>query len=76
MLDCIDRLHQYSFASHFAETAQSETGEEWETTISSFYQLLGEAAQQHLFIFESSNTIDFPLTSMTNVPPTTTGPLS
>ncbi|XP_040906318.1 ryanodine receptor 2 [Toxotes jaculatrix] len=40
VLDCIDHLHQYSNASHFAEAAQSETGEEWETILNSFYELL------------------------------------
>lgn len=42
VLDCIDRLHQYSSASHFAEAAQSDTGEEWETILNRFYELLGE----------------------------------
>ncbi|XP_044070697.1 ryanodine receptor 2 isoform X3 [Siniperca chuatsi] len=40
VLDCIDRLHQYSNASHFAEAAQSDTGEEWETILNRFYELL------------------------------------
>ncbi|XP_041802824.1 ryanodine receptor 2-like [Chelmon rostratus] len=40
VLDCIDRLHQYSSASHFAEAAQSDTGEEWETILNRFYELL------------------------------------
>ncbi|XP_071766090.2 ryanodine receptor 2-like [Centroberyx gerrardi] len=40
VLDCIDRLHQYSRASHFAEAAQSDTGEEWENILNSFYELL------------------------------------
>lgn len=42
VLDCIDRLHQYSSASHFAECAQSDTGEEWGTILNRFYELLGE----------------------------------
>ncbi|XP_047191096.1 ryanodine receptor 2-like isoform X3 [Scophthalmus maximus] len=33
VLDCIDRLHQYA-------AAQSETGEEWETILHRFYELL------------------------------------
>lgn len=41
VLDCIDRLHQCS-ASHFAEAAQSDTGEEWEIILNCFYELLGE----------------------------------
>ncbi|XP_039477547.1 ryanodine receptor 2 [Oreochromis aureus] len=40
VLDCIDRLHQYSSASHFAEAVQSDTGEEWETIVNHFYELL------------------------------------
>ncbi|KAL7383245.1 hypothetical protein ABVT39_007231, partial [Epinephelus coioides] len=40
VLDCIDRLHQYSSGSHFAEAAQSDTGEEWETILNRFYELL------------------------------------
>lgn len=43
VLDCIDRLHQYSSASHFAEAVQSDTGEEWETIVNHFYELLGES---------------------------------
>ncbi|XP_062257090.1 ryanodine receptor 2 [Platichthys flesus] len=40
VLDCIDRLHQYSSASDFAESAQGEMGEEWETILNRFYELL------------------------------------
>uniref|UniRef100_A0A3P8S6G8 Ryanodine receptor 2 n=1 Tax=Amphiprion percula TaxID=161767 RepID=A0A3P8S6G8_AMPPE len=40
VVDCIDRLHQYSSTSHFAEAPQSDTGEEWETILSHFYELL------------------------------------
>ncbi|CAJ1067174.1 ryanodine receptor 2 [Xyrichtys novacula] len=40
VLDCIDHLHQYSSASHFAEAAQIDTGEEWETLLNCFYELL------------------------------------
>lgn len=42
VLDCIDRLHQFTSASHFAEAVQSDTGEEWETILNRFYELLGE----------------------------------
>ena len=42
VLDCVDHLHQYSSASHFAEAAHSDTGEEWETILNRFYELLGE----------------------------------
>ncbi|XP_041645474.1 ryanodine receptor 2 [Cheilinus undulatus] len=40
VLDCIDHLHQYSSASHFAEAVQVDSGEEWETILNSFYELL------------------------------------
>ncbi|XP_029031557.1 ryanodine receptor 2 isoform X4 [Betta splendens] len=40
VLDCIDRLHQYSNASHVPEVAQSEMGEEWETILNLLYELL------------------------------------
>uniref|UniRef100_A0A3Q3K423 Ryanodine receptor 2b (cardiac) n=1 Tax=Monopterus albus TaxID=43700 RepID=A0A3Q3K423_MONAL len=40
VLDCIDHLHQYSSALHLAEAAQSEIGEEWETILNCFYELL------------------------------------
>ncbi|KAM9345211.1 ryanodine receptor 2-like [Symphorus nematophorus] len=40
VLDCIDRLHQYNSASHFAEATQSDTAEEWETILNRFYELL------------------------------------
>ncbi|XP_034536962.1 ryanodine receptor 2 [Notolabrus celidotus] len=40
VLDCIDRLHQYSSASHFAEASQIDAGEEWETILHCFYELL------------------------------------
>ncbi|KAM4591284.1 ryanodine receptor 2 isoform 1-T1 [Odontesthes bonariensis] len=40
VLDCIDHLHQYSSASHFAEAAQSDAGEGWEAILNRFYELL------------------------------------
>ncbi|XP_041921605.1 ryanodine receptor 2 isoform X1 [Alosa sapidissima] len=39
-LDCIDRLHAYGSAAHFAEVAGRETGEEWESLLNSLYELL------------------------------------
>ena len=42
VLDCIDRLQQYSSASQFAEAVQGDTGEEWETILNCFYELLGK----------------------------------
>lgn len=42
VLDCIDHLHQYSSAAHFAEAAGKEAGDTWEAILSSFYELLGK----------------------------------
>lgn len=42
VLDCIDRLQQYSSASQFAEAAQGDTGEQWETILNCLYELLGK----------------------------------
>ncbi|KAM7408499.1 hypothetical protein PAMA_002295 [Pampus argenteus] len=39
VLDCIDRLQQYSSASQFAEATRGDTGE-WETILNRFYELL------------------------------------
>ncbi|KAL2083644.1 hypothetical protein ACEWY4_021417 [Coilia grayii] len=39
-LDCIDRLHSYGSAAHFAEVAGKEAGEEWESLLNSLYELL------------------------------------
>ncbi|KAM9848015.1 LOW QUALITY PROTEIN: ryanodine receptor 2-like [Aulostomus maculatus] len=40
VLDSIDRLHQYNSASHFSEAIQNDIGEEWETILDRFYELL------------------------------------
>uniref|UniRef100_A0A671YWR5 Ryanodine receptor 2 n=1 Tax=Sparus aurata TaxID=8175 RepID=A0A671YWR5_SPAAU len=47
VLDCIDRLHQFSSASHFAEAVQSDTGEEWETILNRFYKLLAALLREN-----------------------------
>ncbi|XP_073337843.1 ryanodine receptor 2 [Pagrus major] len=47
VLDCIDRLHQFSSASHFAEAVQSDTGEEWETILNRFYELLAALLREN-----------------------------
>lgn len=41
VLDCIDHLHVYNSATHFAEAAGKEAGESWEMILNSFYELLG-----------------------------------
>uniref|UniRef100_A0A673CUD6 Ryanodine receptor 2b (cardiac) n=1 Tax=Sphaeramia orbicularis TaxID=375764 RepID=A0A673CUD6_9TELE len=40
VVECIDRLHQHSDASHITEAPQTETGEGWQTILRSFYELL------------------------------------
>ncbi|XP_062863941.1 ryanodine receptor 2 [Trichomycterus rosablanca] len=40
VLDCIDHLHMYSSAAHFAEAAGKEAGHAWQTILSSLYELL------------------------------------
>ena len=42
VLECIDRLHIYSSAAHFAEVAGREAGEAWTSILNSLYELLGE----------------------------------
>ena len=65
VLDCIDRLHQYSSASDFAESAQGEMGEEWETILNRFYELLGEnehTSTIDTFSFARTQQINYLLT--------------
>uniref|UniRef100_A0A668AWW8 Uncharacterized protein n=1 Tax=Myripristis murdjan TaxID=586833 RepID=A0A668AWW8_9TELE len=40
VLECIDRLHVYSSAAHFAEAAGREAGDAWSSILNSLYQLL------------------------------------
>ncbi|KAM8858474.1 ryanodine receptor 2 isoform 7-T11 [Spinachia spinachia] len=40
VLDCIDRLHQYSSGSRFAEAAHSDAQQEWVHILNNFYELL------------------------------------
>lgn len=41
VLECIDRLHVYSSAAHFADVAGKEAGESWKSILNSLYELLG-----------------------------------
>lgn len=41
VLECIDRLHVYSSAAHFAEVVGREAAEAWSSILNSLYQLLG-----------------------------------
>ncbi|KAF5904193.1 ryanodine receptor 2-like, partial [Clarias magur] len=54
VLDCIDHLHLYSSAAHFAEAAGKEAGEAWEAILSSFYELLGIIIIIIIIIIEKS----------------------
>uniref|UniRef100_A0A8D0DC73 Ryanodine receptor 2 n=1 Tax=Sander lucioperca TaxID=283035 RepID=A0A8D0DC73_SANLU len=40
VLECIDRLHVYSSAAHFAEAVGREAGKAWSSILNSLYQLL------------------------------------
>ncbi|KAF0870432.1 RYR2 protein, partial [Crocuta crocuta] len=40
VLECIDRLHVYSSAAHFADVAGREGGESWKSILNSLYELL------------------------------------
>ncbi|XP_075412509.1 ryanodine receptor 2 [Tenrec ecaudatus] len=40
VLECIDRLHIYSSAAHFADAAGREAGESWKSILNSLYELL------------------------------------
>uniref|UniRef100_A0AAQ5YL56 Ryanodine receptor 2 n=1 Tax=Amphiprion ocellaris TaxID=80972 RepID=A0AAQ5YL56_AMPOC len=40
VLECIDRLHVYSSAAHFAEAVGRDAGEAWSSILNSLYQLL------------------------------------
>lgn len=41
VLECIDRLHVYSSAAHFADVAGKEAGQSWKSILNSLYELLG-----------------------------------
>ncbi|MFT7807285.1 ryanodine receptor 2 isoform X1 [Arapaima gigas] len=40
VLECIDRLHVYSSAAHFADVAGKEAGAAWKSILNSLYELL------------------------------------
>lgn len=42
VLECIDRLHVYSSAAHFADVAGTEAGQAWKSILNSLYELLGK----------------------------------
>ncbi|KAL8185843.1 UNVERIFIED_CONTAM: Ryanodine receptor 2 [Gekko kuhli] len=45
VLECIDRLHIYSSAAHFADVAGKEAGETWKSILNSLYELLAPLPQ-------------------------------
>ncbi len=47
VLECIDRLHVYSSAAHFAEAVGRQAGEAWSSILNSLYQLLGIHTHMH-----------------------------
>lgn len=52
VLECIDRLHVYSSAAHFADVAGREAGESWKSILNSLYELLGK---DHGYVFMENN---------------------
>ncbi|KAM8814823.1 ryanodine receptor 2 isoform 1-T1 [Rhynchonycteris naso] len=40
VLQCVDKLHVYSSAAHFADVAGREAGESWKSILNSLYELL------------------------------------
>lgn len=69
VLDCIDRLHQYSSGSHFA--AHNDAQQEWVRILNNFYELLGEN-QRTSYQYRWLNTASF-FTSNTHIHITSKG---
>lgn len=42
VLQCVDRLHVYSSAAHFADVAGRDAGASWKSILNSLYELLGK----------------------------------
>lgn len=49
VLQCVDKLHVYSSAAHFADVAGSEAGESWKSILNSLYELLGKKGDWLVF---------------------------
>lgn len=62
VLECIDRLHVYSSAAHFAEAVGKEAGEAWSAILNSLYQLLGKQAHRQKHRKDAVTQIVIPLT--------------
>ncbi|KAB1262045.1 Ryanodine receptor 2 [Camelus dromedarius] len=56
VLECIDRLHVYSSAAHFADIARREAKESWKSILNSLYELLGK---QYDWIFKARDSCIF-----------------
>ncbi|KAF7253817.1 Ryanodine receptor 2 [Varanus komodoensis] len=58
VLECIDRLHVYSSAAHFADVAGKEAGETWKSILNSLYELLGILEVLHCILVESPEALN------------------
>ncbi|EPQ17120.1 Ryanodine receptor 2 [Myotis brandtii] len=58
VLQCVDRLHVYSSAAHFAEVAGREAGESWKSILNSLYELLGILEVLHCVLVESPEALN------------------
>ncbi|TSL04189.1 Ryanodine receptor 2 [Bagarius yarrelli] len=58
VLECIDRLHVYSSAAHFADVAGREAGEAWKSILNSLYELLGILEVLHCVLVESPEALN------------------
>ncbi|TRY59413.1 hypothetical protein DNTS_004316 [Danionella cerebrum] len=58
VLECIDRLHVYSSAAHFADVAGKEAGESWKSILNSLYELLGILEVLHCVLVESPEALN------------------
>ncbi|KAG2467378.1 RYR2 protein, partial [Polypterus senegalus] len=58
VLECIDRLHVYSSAAHFADVAGKEAGEAWKSILNSLYELLGILEVLHCVLVESPEALN------------------
>ncbi|XP_006872072.1 PREDICTED: ryanodine receptor 2 [Chrysochloris asiatica] len=48
VLECIDQLHIYSSAAHFADVAGREAGESWKSILNSLYELLEQVIKKSI----------------------------
>lgn len=61
VLECIDRLHVYSSAAHFADVAGKEAGETWKSILNSLYELLGKTrVYLEIHLLPNKHTLKIP----------------